>query len=249
MNKTHKKNQILFLDIETVTESPAYRLLSEDIQALWNHKASMLRLTAKNGFLDNETMYESKAGIYSEFSKVICISILHYYQVDEKGYVESQSFYPKKEADLLSQFGAYLDAKFDKVNNVKIVGHNIREFDIPFIARRMLIKEVKLPKVFRIGGKKPWQIEHLVDTMSLWKFGDFKNYTSLNLLAKILNVPSPKEELDGSKVHNAYWLYNDLPGIVKYCEKDVLTTAKVFYKLKQKPYPKELMNYMNLSTN
>lgn len=241
MNRKPKKDQKLFIDIETVAQSPAYRLLNEDTQKLWDLKASYLRLSANGGTVDNDTFYERKAGIYAEFAKVICISILHIYQQDGKEYTRKQSFASKNEESILSDFADFLNNGFDKVSVSKIIGHNIREFDIPFLARRMIIKGINLPKVLALSGKKPWQVEYLEDTMCLWRFGDFKNYTSLNLLAKILNVPSPKEELEGCKIHNAFWLYNDLEAIQAYCEVDVLTTAKIYYKIKQISPPKGLI--------
>ena len=241
MNTKTKKNQKLILDIETVAQSPAYRLLPDDIKNLWDKKACHIRLTANGGIVDNDTFYERKAGIYAEFAKVICISTLHIYSKGGKEYTEKRSFASKDENDLLSNFADFLNLNFEALSSIKIIGHNIREFDIPFLARRMIVNGVNLPKVLSISGKKPWQVEFLEDTMSLWKFGDFKNYTSLNLLAKILNVPSPKEALEGCKIHNAFWLYNDLDAIKAYCELDVLTTAMIYYKLKQKIPPKGLI--------
>lgn len=237
-----KKDKKLFLDIETVAQSPVYRLLNSDIQALWDKKAKSIRLSANGGILDNESLYEQKAGIFAEFGKVVVISCRYEYNQNDKLVIEKHSFASKKEHELLTNFANFLNNEFDSLSGVKIIGHNIREFDIPYLARRMIINEIKLPKALRIGGKRPWQIDYLYDTLCLWKFGDFKNYTSLNLLAKILSVPSPKEDLDGGKVHNAFWLYNDLDAIVKYCELDVMTTAKIFYKLKQKEPPKDLIN-------
>lgn len=233
-----KSTENLFIDIETVAQSPSFRLLPDDIQELWSYKARRMRLSANKGIADTETMYDQKAGIYAEFAKVICISCIHLSQTKGKWTMTKKSFYSKNESEILLEFSKYLNDSFNSLSSFKIIGHNIKEFDIPFLARRMIVNEINLPKALDLAGKKPWQIDHLLDTMNLWKFGDFKNYTSLNLLAKILNVPSPKEVLDGSKVHSAYWLYNDLPAIVKYCEVDVLTAAKVFFKLKQKPFPK-----------
>jgi len=241
MNARTKKNQKLFLDIETVAQSPAYRLLPDDIKKLWDHKASHIRTSANGGNVDNDTLYERKAGIYAEFAKIICISTTHVYNHEGKEYVDKRSFASKDEESILTNFADFLNNDFKTLTSAKIIGHNIREFDIPFIARRMIVKGVNLPKALSISGKKPWQVEFLEDTMNLWKFGDFKNYTSLNLLAKILNVPSPKEALEGCKIHNAFWLYNDLDAIKEYCELDVLTTAMIYYKLKQKIPPKDLI--------
>ena len=238
MKSQSKKDHLIFIDIETVASFPSYDLLSDDIKCFWDKKARFSSLSANGYPISPSDLYSLKAGIYAEFSKVLCISIAESYQIEEESFWRTKSFYSDDEVQILSDFADYLAINCPKTSHIKLIGHNIREFDIPFLIRRMLINEVELPKVFQIRGKKPWQIEHLVDTMNLWKFGDFKNYTSLNLLAKILNVPSSKESLDGSKIHDAYWIHRDLDGIVKYCEKDVLTTSQVYFKLIQKPFPK-----------
>ena len=238
MENSYKKNHLIFLDIETVATFSGFEELSEDMKKLWEGKSKFLSLSANGYPVSCSVMYKMKAGIYSEFSKVICVSLAEYYENEDKPIWNKHSFYDSKEVDLLNKLADFLSSTCPNSSRIKIIGHNIREFDVPFLIRRMLINGVKLPKVFEIRGLKPWQIGHLVDTMNLWKFGDFKNYTSLNLLAKILNVPSSKESLDGSKIHDAYWLDQNLEGIVEYCEKDVLTTSQVYFKLIQKPYPK-----------
>ncbi len=247
MKKYQYFNKRLFLDIETVANSPSYRMLDERMKYLWDCKSSSLRLSANGSFLANEDLYEKRAGIYAEFSKIICISTLTVFEKDGEWQATKKNFYQKKEKELLSEFKIFLDRDFQELKSFKIIGHNIKEFDIPFIARRMIVNELILPKALMIAGKKSWQIDHLKDTMDLWKFGDYKNYTSLNLLAKILNVPSPKEDLDGSKIHNAYWLNNNMKAIVEYCELDVLTTMKVYFKLKQLSFSKKLMEDLDYS--
>jgi len=246
-----KINHLIFIDIETVATSCCYENLTEDMRSLWDMKSRFLSLSANGQPANPSQLYKLKAGVYSEFSKVLCISIAESYEQNNKMYWDSRSFYGDDEATFLAEFADHLSKSCPKPSQVKMIGHNIREFDIPFLIRRMLIHGVQLPKVFNIRGKKPWQIEHLVDTMNLWKFGDFKNYTSLNLLAKILNVPSSKESLDGSKIHDAYWMERNLESIVKYCESDVWTTSQVYFKLMQKPFPKseKLTNNLLKSIN
>ncbi len=238
MKSRNKKNHLIFIDIETVASSPCYCDLSSTMKALWDIKSRFLSLSANGHTATPPELYPKKAGIYSEFSRVLCVSIAESFESNGLNKWVQQSFYGHDESQLLTELTNYLQSNCPSSSFVKLIGHNIREFDVPFLIRRMIINEVKLPNVFKIRGKKPWQIEHLVDTMSLWKFGDFKNYTSLNLLAKILNVPSSKEILDGSKIHDTFWFKNDLDGIVKYCEHDVLTTSQVYFKLIQKPFPK-----------
>jgi len=237
MKSSPKSNHLVFIDIETVATSCCYEHLSEDMRSLWDIKSRFLSLSANGNPATTSQLYKLKAGIYSEFSRVLCVSVAESFEIEDKVQWNSKSFFHDNEKELLQDLSAFLNENCPQINQVKIIGHNLREFDIPFLIRRMLINEVQLPKVFKIRGKKPWQIQHLVDTMNLWKFGDFKNYTSLNLLAKILTVPSSKESLDGSKVHDAYWKEHNVQGIIKYCEADVLTTSQVYFKLVQEPFP------------
>jgi len=238
MKKSSISKHLVFLDIETVATSCCYDNLSEEMKNLWQLKSRFLSLSANGPPASTSTLYKLKAGIYSEFARVLCISIAECCDIDGEARWLTQTFYHEDEAILLDDFASYLDKNCPSKDKLRIIGHNIREFDIPFLNRRMLINGVELPKVFNIRAKKPWQITHLIDTMNLWKFGDFKNYTSLNLLAKILNVPSSKENLDGSKIHDCYWLERDISSILAYCESDVKTTAQVYFKLIQKPFPK-----------
>jgi len=225
MLKNINIENILFLDIETAPEYPSYDDLPEIFKKLWDKKAMRIKKE------ENDTpdfLYE-RAGIYSEFGKIICISV----GIMKDGEIRIKSFFGDDEKLLLSDFSKMLSTKFNSKTNL-LCAHNGKEFDFPYIARRMLIHNIRLPEMLDIAGKKPWEISHL-DTMELWKFGDYKNYTSLELLAAIFNIPTPKDDIDGSMVGEVYWKEKDLPRIVKYCQKDVLTIAQLFLKYKGKP--------------
>jgi len=240
---TFKKRttDVLFLDIETVTQTATYAELSDEFKELWQIKA---RSISRNKDIDrNEAaeLYLKKAGIFSEFAKVVCISVGFFEGTNKKlGNLRVKSFYGDDEKLLLEKFIVLLKAHFDKPKQQALCGHNIKEFDIPFLCRRMIIHELKVPKMLDIGGKKPWQVDHLLDTLVLWRFGDYKNYTSLRLLAAILGIPSPKDDIDGSQIHEVYWKNKDHMRIYHYCEKDVFTTAQVYLKLKRIDCPKQL---------
>jgi len=151
-----------------------------------------------------------------------------------------KSFYGDDEKEILKDFIKLLKAHFNKPKQQAISGHNIKEFDIPFLCRRMVIHALNVPKMLDISGKKPWQVEHLLDTLVLWRFGDYKHYTSLQLLAAILGIPSPKEDIDGSQISQVYWEDHDLKRIYMYCEKDVYTAAKVYLRIRNLAFPDNL---------
>jgi 3'-5' exonuclease len=212
-------SNVIFLDIETVPQYPDYYSAPKEWQELWNKKAEKL---AANEEDDPVTLY-GKAGIYSEFGKIICISVA--YVKNEKLYVKS--FYSENdEKQLLTEFAEMVNTNFERNPQILLCAHNGKEFDFPYISRRMVIHQVPLPEVLKTQEKKPWEIKN-IDTMELWKFGDFKNYTSLNLLAYIFNIPSPKDDIDGSMVYETFYVEKGLERIVKYCEKDVITVAQL----------------------
>ncbi len=219
-----KISNVLFLDIETVPIVPTYDALSENMKKLWDKKAERLRKS------DNETAEKlfGRAGIYAEFGKIICISC-GIFRSDE---FRIKSFYGENENELLSEFAKLLNSHYNKKEHL-LCAHNGKEFDCPYIARRMLINGIKLPLLLDIAGKKPWEISHL-DTLELWKFGDYKSYTSLALLSAIFDIPTPKDDIDGSDVARVFWVDNDLERIVKYCQKDALTVAQLFMKYQGK---------------
>jgi len=218
----------MFLDIETVPESSSYENLSPAIQNLWDKKSKQFRTTEQTA----QDVYE-RAGIYSEFGKIICISVG---LIREKNpfIFRLKSFYGKDEKLLLSEFSGML-TKFTKTNKEAVLcAHNGKEFDFPYIARRMIINGLIIPEILDNAGKKPWEIK-LLDTMDLWKFGDYKNYTSLDLLTSILGIPTPKDDIDGSMVAGVFYNDDDINRIVYYCEKDVLAIARVLLRFMNRP--------------
>ncbi len=221
-------NNILFLDIETVPEKESFNHLSEKKKTLFATKTAYQRKADK---IEAKDFYD-RAGIWAEFGKIICISVGYFTNIDNKEELRITSFFGE-EKDLLLRFKTLLDSHFNKANQL-LCAHNGKEFDFPFIARRMLIHGISLPNKLNLFGKKPWEVPHL-DTLDLWKFGDYKHYTSLNLLTDILGVPSPKNDIDGSMVAEVYYKENDLERIVKYCEKDTIAVAQVLLRLANKP--------------
>lgn len=222
----------LFIDIETVAQSPSFEELNPTLQALWLKKARIL-FAHKLGNNEEALIqsYEQKAAIFSEYGKIVCIS-LGYLKETELGYsLKVRSLYHDNEEDLLLKLKAIFDQHFFDRNRTRIVGHNIREFDIPYICRRMKVHSIPLPRILRLSGKRPWEIKHLLDTLELWRFGDYKNYSSLALLTNIFKIPTPKDDIDGSQVNACYYHDQDIERIAKYCEKDVLAVAELFLKL------------------
>jgi DNA polymerase elongation subunit (family B) len=208
-------DKILFLDIETAPAVYKYSELDENTKRLWDKKWQF------SEDIDPAERYQ-KAGIYAEFAKVVCISFGNFY--NGKFYVKAFSGHDEKH--LLELFAEHLNTFYNKdIHN--LCAHNGKEFDFPFLCRRMLINGVKLPKILSISGKKPWDVKFL-DTMEMWKFGDHKNFTSLDLLAHVFKLPSPKGEIDGSDVARTYWEENDLEKIKNYCLRDVITLASVY---------------------
>ncbi|RIV35073.1 3'-5' exonuclease [Flagellimonas lutimaris] len=215
---------ILFLDIETVPQQQHFSDLDETAQQLWEQKTQYQR---KDEFTAEE-FYE-RAGIWAEFGKIVCISVGYFIHKGENRNFRVTSFYGE-EIKILREFKQLLKDHFSQVKHL-LCAHNGKEFDFPYIARRMVINGINLPYKLDLFGKKPWEVPHL-DTMELWKFGDYKHYTSLKLLAYVLGIPSPKEDMDGGMVKDVFYKENDLDRIVTYCELDVVTTAQVFLRLR-----------------
>ena len=222
---------ILFFDVETATAVPHFNNLSNRLKILWTKKAKSI--TRNNNLTEVECSqcYDDKAAIYAEFNKIICISVGYLDLSDEARVLKVKSFVNHNEKELLQEFKSLLNKHYNNTDKNFLCGHNIKEFDCPVICRRMLIHGIEHPKLLKLSRKKPWHLLHLLDTLDMWKFGDYKSYISLDLLAAILEIPSPKEDIDGSMVSNVYWKDNDLNRIRIYCEEDVVTTAKVFLKL------------------
>ena len=227
MFDSFSSEDILFLDIETAPQKPEFSELSEHFQYLWEKKSKTFR--------DEEQLpadvYE-RAGIYAEFGKIICISAGVIIQKGGERFYRVKSFYDEDEKKLLSTFNDMLD-KFTSHRGKKLCAHNGQEFDYPYIARRTLINGLRIPKILDIAGAKPWEIkERLLDTLQLWKFGDYKSYTSLDLLCAVFNIPTPKDDIDGSQVAKVYYEEGDLDRIIRYCEKDTLALANLMLRLK-----------------
>lgn len=215
---------ILFLDLETVPEKASYEELSEEARELWEQKTRYQRKEEISG----EEFYE-RAGIWAEFGKIICISV-GFFQGDGAGRrFRVRSFFGEEET-ILREFCELLNAHYRSPRKL-FCAHNGKEFDFPYLARRILIRGLPLPDKLNLFGKKPWEVPHL-DTMELWKFGDFKHYTSLKLLAHVLGIPSPKEDIDGSMVRKVYYEDKDLDRIVRYCEQDVITVAQIILRFR-----------------
>lgn len=217
-------SNLLFLDIETVSQYPDYEKADEKEREYWDKKWKVLNRNNE----DESNGYE-RAGIYAEFGKIVCISVGYVHSKDSEEHARIKSFASKNEAELLEGFARLLEQNYSSYD-ARLCAHNGKEFDFPYIARRMMINGIKLPKVLDIAGKKPWEVPHL-DTMEMWKFGDWKSFTSLDLLTHIFDIPSPKGDIDGSMVSKVFWQEDDLDRIVKYCQKDVLALIQVFRKM------------------
>ena len=225
---------ILFLDIETVPEVENFSELSEEKQELFSQKTAYQR---KEEVTSNE-FYE-RAGIWAEFGKIVCISVGYFVNFKSNNRTfRVTSFFGDDEAVILNGFKKLLESHFNKPEHV-LCAHNGKEFDFPYIARRMIINQIALPEKLNLFGKKPWEIGHL-DTMELWKFGDYKHYTSLKLLTLILNIPSPKDDISGSEVCGVYYKEKDVARIAVYCEKDTIAVAQLLLRFNNEPLIEEL---------
>ena len=220
--------KVLFLDIETVPHYPGFDDLPDRERKLWEKKA---RYITGEGESPGD-VYE-RAGIYAEFGKVICISVGVYRRREGKGTLRLKSYFGEDEKAVLQGFSGLLN-QMSGDRELNLCAHNGKEFDFPYMARRMLINGMKLPAKLDVAGKKPWEVPFL-DTMELWKFGDYKHYTSLDLLAAVFDIPTPKDDIDGSQVAETFYREKNLEKIVRYCEKDVLTVAQIFLRFQGKP--------------
>jgi uncharacterized protein YprB with RNaseH-like and TPR domain len=219
-------NSILFLDIETVPQYSSYHELPENWKSLWAVKAGYLIRNKEDETVDS--IYP-RAGIYAEFGKIICISCGFISGTGDQKKITLKSFAGDNEQLLLHEFAEMLK-KWSGTEQRYLCGHNGKEFDFPYLCRRMIINNIPIPVILNISGKKPWEVGHL-DTMELWKFGDFKSYTSLNLLAQALGISTPKDDIDGSMVWEVYWKEKNLERIITYCQKDVVTVAQILLRM------------------
>ena len=218
-------DNILFIDIETVPCEHNFGELDVEMQELWDLKTQYQR---KDDFTPEE--FYDRAGIWAEFGKIICISAGYFTTKADVRNFRVTSFFGD-EVSILNDFNNLINNHFNLTQHV-LCGHNVKEFDIPFLARRMIINQISIPQKLNLFGKKPWEIPHL-DTLELWKFGDYKNFTSLKLLTKILGIPSPKGDIDGSQVGHVYYVDKDIDRIITYCEKDVIAVAQIFLRFRK----------------
>ncbi len=234
-------SNVLFLDIETVSGHKNFNECPQELQELWAIKAKTLLKVYDRELEEDEikTSYD-RAGIYAEFGKIICISVGFVIAKDEGYEIRVKSYANTDEKILLEDFAELLNQYYNNPNKNFICGHNIKEFDIPYTCRRMLIHGIKLPRLLDIAGKKPWDLNYFIDTMTLWKFGDFKAYTKLSLLTYIFGIPTPKDDIDGSEVGRVFWEEGDLERIAIYCEKDVVATAQLLMKYKRMQVPENM---------
>jgi len=216
---------VLFLDIETVPEEENFNVLDQTKQQLFDQKTKYQR---KDDFTPEE-FYE-RAGIWAEFGKIICISVGYFTFKGDIRHFRVTSFFGD-EIKILKDFSNLLNNHFSQPQHI-LCGHNAKEFDFPFIARRMIIHQLPIPMKLNLFGKKPWEVPHL-DTMELWKFGDYKTFTSLKLLTNVLGIPSPKDDIDGSEVAHTFYVEKDIERIITYCEKDVIAVAQVLLRLRR----------------
>ena len=220
----------LIIDIETVSVKEDFESLGEHWQHLWGQK--VLRSLHENTTLAD--YYLQRAGVMAEFAKIVCISIGYFKREAGMLQLRIKSFSEVEEGDLLQHF-VQVVLQFGAVNSKWVfTGHNIKEFDIPFLCRRLIVNGLGIPSFLNFQNRKPWET-NLVDTFQYWRFGDYKNYTSLQLLAAVLNIPSPKDDIDGSQVGHVYWVEKDLQRIVVYCQKDVVTVANILLRFKNQP--------------
>lgn len=224
--------KIMFLDIETVPQTSDFSELPEDLAHLWEEKFNLIHKRMPEKYSEETTAAEgfnTSAGIYSEFGKIVCISVGFIFFQGETMHFRTKSFCGDDEKEILTGFSELIH-KFCTTKEHTLCGHNIKEFDIPYICRRMLINGLKLPSILNISGKKPWEIS-FIDTLELWKFGDYKNYTALKLLTAVFGIPTPKDDIDGSQVAGVYYKERNVNRIAQYCQKDVVATAQVFLRL------------------
>lgn len=226
--------KVLVLDIETVSGYKSYEELSPTMQKMWDIKSKQIQARKpEEEQLSPNDSYPEYAGIYAEFGKIVCISV-GIFRFDENKILNFylKSYFSHDEKELLKEFNDLIEKSYNNTNKSFLCGHNIKEFDIPYICRRAIINRMELPAALEISGKKPWELNHLIDTLDQWKFGDYKNYTSLKLLCAVFDIPTPKDDIDGSEVGKTYWNEGDLDRIEAYCKKDVLATARLLMSFK-----------------
>ena len=217
--------ELLILDIETVPQYESYEAMPPAWQKLWIEKVSKQIITDESP----EALYRKRGGIMAEFGKIVCISTAIFSEQEDEMHLRIKSFYGEDEVQILKDFTEMTDRMYNRYPYFQFGGHNIKEFDIPYICRRLMIQGQMLPDYLLLNDKKPWEVK-MIDTMNWWKFGDNKNYVSLNLLASVLGIPTSKDDIDGSMVQEVYYKEKDLDRIATYCQKDVAVTANIILR-------------------
>ncbi|MCI4667879.1 MAG: 3'-5' exonuclease [Bacteroidia bacterium] len=242
MFKPSQIENLLFLDIETAPMAPTYEQLDPRMRELWDSK--MLRYQRQEPDKDAPQLFLEKAGIHAEFGRVVCISCGYVFfdELTKQPEIKMKSYFGENEKEILTEFSKMVNKFTQSKPGRSLCAHNGKEFDFPYLGRRYVIQGLEIPYVLRTHGKKPWETG-FVDTMELWKFGDYKAYTSLNLLSAVLGIPSPKDDIDGSQVRSVFWEERDHERIRVYCEKDVLTTAQVLLRMSLLPLIKVPENF------
>ena len=227
--------EFLVIDIETVSGNENVEQLAPKLLDHWKRKAQFIRNPEDKS---PEDLYEDRSAIYAEFGKIIVIGMAIYHELKGKPAMRVKTLASHDEQALLTEFKHFIEGKFDQ-ENLKLCAHNGKEFDFPYLCRRMLINDIKIPWSLNMAGKKPWEVNH-IDTMEMWKFGDWKNFTSLDLLTTIFDIPSSKKEMDGSMVTKTYYEEQDgLRKIEEYCRRDVIATAQLYLRLNNLPLIEE----------
>ena len=221
----------LFIDIETVSAKPNFDELDDRLKPLWSKKASYLK---NDEGLNYEEMYFKRAGIYAEFGKIVCIGFgAIYFNEVEEPCIKVKTIAGDDETEVLQNFNQILE-KHKAGNQLCLVAHNGREFDFPYLCRRMLVNGIAIPPMLQLAGKKPWEVKH-IDTLDFWKFGDYKHFTSLDLLTAIFDIPSSKSNMDGSEVNAVYHVEQNLDKIQDYCAGDVVALIQLYLKMNAYP--------------
>ncbi len=222
-------HNVLFIDIETVSQYPEFSDLDERWKGLFEKKIRYYHEKEPEKSLDQ--LYQEKAAIYSEFGKIICIGLGFF----NKNQLRIKTISGEDEEDILNSFFSLVSQHFNNPDKHIICGHNIREFDIPYICRRAVIHGLQLPSILNLSNKKPWEVKFLIDTLEMWKFGDMKNYISLDLLSACLGLEGSKGDMDGSQVGKIYYENKDMKRIANYCAQDVWVTSNVFLRMNLLP--------------
>jgi DNA polymerase elongation subunit (family B) len=222
-------HNILFIDIETVAQASGYHHLPERYKTHWARKAGFLK---REPHQTDEDLYHERAGIYAEFGQVVCVVVGMLFDNDQRQLaLKTKTFCTENEVLLLKN----LRDLFEKLEpGARLCAHNGKEFDYPYLSRRMLIHGIPLPAILNLAGRKPWEVPHL-DTLELWKFGDYKHYTSLDLLATVFGIATSKNDMDGSRVNHVYHHEKNLTKIADYCARDVVALTQLYLRMKGFP--------------